>query len=266
MTSPSVPARRVLARAVAMEWTKLASVPATWWCLGLGVLGMALFALFMGASAADRIAEDPDSAAGFSYSRTVSHGVFYLVQFVVLTLAALAATNEYANGGITATLLAVPRRGVLLAARTAVSAGLSFAAGAGTAALGLGVLWLLLGGHVSPDPDRAAHTVLGAGVCMALLAVLFTGLGTALRGTAGTLAAGFLLLLGLPLVLQLSQTQWLNDLAACLPGLAGIEFYASGDVGFYTAPHDGAVNLWTVLGWAVAAQCVGYAELCARDA
>src|SRR5690606_18449844 len=163
-------------------------------------------AVAVGGCPAGRTAGDAESAPGFPYSRTVSHGLVCLGQFVALPLAALAATNEYANGGITATLLAVPRRGVLLAARTAVTAGLSFTAGAGTAALGLGVLWLLVGGHVSPDPGRAAHTVLGAGVCMALLAVLFTGLGTALRGTAGTLAAGFLLLLGLPLVLQLSQT------------------------------------------------------------
>ncbi|MDA8368322.1 MAG: ABC transporter permease [Nocardiopsaceae bacterium] len=266
-TRPAAPAAgRALLQVLAMEWTKLSSVRTTWWCLGLGLLAMAVFALLMGYSAADRIAEDPDAASGFSYAQLTSQGVFYLVQFIVLTLAALAATNEYANRGITTTLLAVPRRGRVLAARTIVTAGFAFAAGTATAALGIGVLWLVIGAHIPLDADYAVRTVLGAGACMALFAVLFVGIGTALRGTAGTIAVGFLLLLGLPLVLQLSQVQWLNDLAACLPGLAGIEFYASGDVGFYTAPHDGAVNLWVVLGWAVAAQLVGYAELRARDA
>ncbi|TDQ55024.1 ABC transporter permease [Actinorugispora endophytica] len=263
---PAPSTGRALARAAAMEWTKLSSVRSTWWCLGLGLFGMAAFALLMGYSAADRIAEDPAVASGFSYSQLTSQGVFYLVQFVVLTLAALAATNEYADRGVTSTLLAVPRRGLVLAARTAVTAGFAFAAGVAATTLGIGVLWLLIGAHAPLDTEYAARTVLGAGVCMALFAVVFVGIGTAVRGTAGTIGVGFLLLLGLPLVLQLSQVQWLNDLAAVMPGFAGVEFYASGDVGFYTAPHDGAVNLFVVLGWAAAAQLSAYAELRARDA
>ncbi|PSK95387.1 ABC-2 type transport system permease protein [Murinocardiopsis flavida] len=256
---------RVLARAAAMEWTKLSSVRTTWWCIGLGAFAMGAFALLMGLSAVDRIEEDPDAASGFSYVQLTSQGVFYLVQFVVLTLAALAATNEYANRAITATLLAVPRRGVVLAARTIVTAGVAFAAGAAITALGIGVLWLVIGSYTPLDLAYAMRTVLGAGVCMAVFAVLFVGLGTAMRGIAGTIGVGFLLLLGIPLVLQLSGSEPLNDLAALLPGFAGVEFYASGDAGFYTAPHDGAVNLVSVLGWAAAAQLAGYAELRARD-
>lgn len=257
---------RVLARAVAMEWTKLCSVRTTWWCLGLGLLAMTAFALLMGFTVADRTAENPDAASEISYVQLSSQGVFYLVQFVVLTLAALAATNEYANRGITATLLTVPRRGLVLAARTLVTAGLALVAGMATTALGIGVLWLVIGAYAPLDADYAMRTVLGAGACMALFAVLFTGIGTAMRSIAGTIAIGFLLLMGLPMVLQLSTVEWLNDLAGYLPGYAGIEFYASGDTGFYTAPHDGAVNLFSVLGWAVAAQIIGYAELRARDA
>lgn len=257
---------RALARAVAMEWTKQASLRTTWWCLGIGVLVMIAFALFMGISASDRIADDPAAASEVSYAQLSSQGVFYLVQFVVLTLAALAATGDYATRGITATLQVVPRRGRVLAARTIVTAGFAFVAGAATTALGIGVLRLIIGAHSAPDLGDSARTVLGAGVCMALFAVLFVGIGTAMRGTAGTIGVGFLLLLGLPMALQLSGMQALNDLAAYLPGLAGIEFYAAGDVGFYTAPHDGAVNLLSVAGWAAAAQIVGYTELRTRDA
>ncbi|MUL42936.1 ABC transporter permease [Streptomonospora sp. PA3] len=249
-----------------MEWTKLASLRSTWWCLGLGAAGMAAFALLMGVSTADRFAEDPVAAGEFSYARLTSQGVFYLVQFAVLTLAALAATGEYATRAITTTLQAVPRRGVVLAARSAVAAGLAFAAGAGMTALGIGVLWGVVGSYAPLDAGYALGTVLGAGACMAVLAVLFVGLGTAMRGTAGTIGAGFLLLLGIPLVLQLSGLQELNDAAAYLPGAAAIEVYAAGDVGFYTAPHDGPINIVTVLGWAAAAQIAGYTELRVRDA
>ncbi|GAB3448844.1 ABC transporter permease [Streptomonospora sediminis] len=257
---------RVLSQAMGMEWTKLASLRSTWWCLGLGLVAMAAFALFMGLSTLDRFTEDPVAASEFSYTQLTSQGVFYLVQFVVLTLSALAATNEYATRAITSTLLTVPRRGLVLAARTAVTAGFAFVAGAGTTALGNGVLWAVVGSYAPLDPGYAVTAVLGAGVCMALLAVLFAGLGTAMRGTAATIGTGFLLLLGLPLVLQLSGLQALNDAAAYLPGMAGIEFYAAGDVGFYTAPHDGPINMVTVLGWAVAAQIIGCTELRLRDA
>ncbi|WP_238581073.1 ABC transporter permease [Streptomonospora alba] len=259
-------ASRVLVRALAMEWTKLASLRATWWCLGLGLVAMSAFALLMGVSTADRFAEDPVAASGFSYAQLTSQGVFYLVQFVVLTLSAMAATNEYSTRAVITTLQTVPRRGLVLAARTCVTAGLAFAAGAVTTALGIGLLWSVVGSHARLDPGYALTTVLGAGGCMAVLAVLFTGLGTAMRGTAATIGVGFLLLIGIPLVLQLSEVQALNDAAAYLPGTAAIEVYAAGDVGFYTAPHDGPVNLATVLGWAAAAQIVAYTELRVRDA
>ncbi|MFD0774183.1 ABC transporter permease [Streptomonospora algeriensis] len=261
--APSAP--RVLARTLAMEWTKLASLRSTWWCLGLGLAAMSAFALLMGISTADRFAEDPVAGSEFSYAQLTSQGVFYLVQFVVLTLSALAATNEYATRAITTTLQTVPRRGLVLAARTAVTACLAFVAGAGTTALGIGVLWGALRSYAPLEAEYAVTTVLGAGVCMAVLAVLFAGLGTAMRGTAATIGAGFLLLLGIPMVLQLSGLQALNDAAAYLPGMAAIEVYAGGDAGFYTAPHDGPVNLVTVLGWAAAAQLVAYTEMRVRD-
>ncbi|MFC7743578.1 hypothetical protein ACFQXA_25400 [Nocardiopsis composta] len=92
-------ARGEFARAAAMEWTRLASLRTTWWCLGIGAAAMAVFAVLMGISTADKIADDPASASEFSYTRLTSQGVFYLLQFVVLTLAALIATGEQANGG-----------------------------------------------------------------------------------------------------------------------------------------------------------------------
>ncbi|WP_017596309.1 ABC transporter permease [Nocardiopsis potens] len=267
MAAQSVrPVRGEFARAAAMEWTRLASLRTTWWCVGVGAAAMVVFAVLMGVSTADRIADDPASASEFSYVRLTSQGVFYLLQFVVLTLAALIATGEYGNGGSAAALLAVPRRGRLLAARAAVTAGFAFAAGAAVTAIGIGALRLVLGAGVPLDPGYAVRTVLGAGVCMALFAAMAVGLGTALRGTAATIGAGLLLLLGIPMVLQLSQAEWLSDLAAAFPGFAGVELYASGDAGFYTAPHDGPVNAFTVLGWAAAALIIGYAELRSRDA
>lgn len=259
-------ALRSLGRAVAMEWTKAASLRTTWWCLGLALVAMAVFAVLMGVTKAQEVTDNPDAASGISSTMLVSQGVFYLVQFAVVTLAALTATGEFSGRGASSTLLAVPRRGRVLAARSLVAAGFGFTIGAAATALGIGILRLVIGGLAPVDAGGAVGTVLASGVCMALFAVMFTGIGTALRSTAGTIAVGFLLLLGLPMVMQLSGLQVVNDLSAVLPGPAGIEFYAFGDVGFYTAPVDGPINLATVVGWTAAASIVGAAEFRVRDA
>lgn len=252
-------------REIAAEWVRQASLRSTWWCVGAAVLGLAAFAAMMGFDSLSRITENAVEADSASFTRLLSQGQFYIVQFTVLTMATLAATGEFGNGSVTSTLLWTPRRGRLLAARSVVTAGLAFAMGLGATAAGVAVLAAFLGGYVDVDVLELLGTGVSAGVCMALFAVVFVGLGTALRGTAGTITVGFLLLLGVPLVMQLSGVRVLDDLAALLPGLAGIEFYAGGDVGFYTSPHDGAVNIATVVGWAAAAQIVALAELRVRD-
>ncbi|WP_460861385.1 ABC transporter permease [Nocardiopsis coralliicola] len=257
--------RGELRRALAMEATKLLSLRTT---VGAAVLTgavMAVFAALMGLSVVDRVAENPIESGSFSFTRLTSQGVFYLVQFIVLAIAALSATSEYADRSVTATLLAVPRRGRVLAARTAVAAAYAFVLGSGAVVVGVAVLWAAVGRHVVFDPAAALQTVAGAGLCMSLLAALFVGLGTVLRSAAATIGVGVLLLVGVPMVLQLSGVAWLDDLAAVFPGLAGIEFYAAGDAGFYTAPHDGPVNIAAVLGWAAAAQIAALVELRSRD-
>ncbi|MFJ9555732.1 ABC transporter permease [Nocardiopsis sp. NPDC101807] len=254
-----------LLRETAAEWVRQSSLRSTWWVVAVALAGMAVFAALMGYTELTRILENPDEADGAAFMRLTSQGHYYLVQFAVLILAALASTGEFANRSVTSTLLWRPRRGVVLAARTLVSAGLAFAVGVLSTLVGVAVLAGFVAPYAGVDVPEAAVTALSAGLCMALFAVLFTGVGTALRSMPGTITLGFLVLLGLPMVMQLSQVQAIGDAAALMPGLAGIEFYAGGDVGFYTAPYDGPVNILAVVGWAVAAQIVARTELRVRD-
>lgn len=256
---------KVLLGEVAAEWVRQSSLRSTWWTVAAALAAMGLFAVLMGYTELSRIAENPDEADGRAFTRLTSQGVFYLVQFAVLALAASASTGEFGNRSATSTFLWQPRRGAVLAARTLVTAGLSFTTGALAVLVGTGVLAGFVGRYAAADPWEVLVRALSAGVCMALFGVLFTGLGTVSRSMPGTFLLGFLLLLGLPLVMQLSQVQAVDDLAALLPGPAGIEFYADGDAGFYTAPHDGPVNIAAVVGWAAAAQIVARTELRVRD-
>ncbi|WP_017585702.1 ABC transporter permease [Nocardiopsis ganjiahuensis] len=254
-----------LGRELAAEWVRVSSLRSTWWCVAAAVVGMTLFAAMMGWSQLSRVHENPIASDGVKFAQLTSQGYFYLVQFTVLVLAALVSTGEFANRSVTGTLVWNPDRTTVLVARVLVTAGLAFCASVAAGLVGTGVLAALLASHVTFPVAEVAVTVLGAGACMALFAAMFVGVGTALRGTASTVMAGFLLLLGLPMVMIMSGVQLVDDLAAFTPGAAGIEFYAAGDAGFYTAPFDGPINVVVVAGWTVAALLVAWTELRLRD-
>ena len=264
-SSPRSPRWRSLRREIVAEWVRRSSLRSTWWCLLAAVVGMTAFAGLMGWSQLTRALENPVSSEGVEFAQLTSQGYFYLVQFTVLVLAALAATDEFGNRSIVGTLTWNPDRAVVLTARTLVTAVLAFGTAIIAGLAGTGILAALLASRVTFPLGDVLATVFGAGTCMALFAALFVGIGTILRGTASTILVGFLLLLGLPLVMQLSGIDLVDDLAALTPGLAGIEFYAAGDVGFYTAPFDGPINVTVVVGWTVAALLVAWSELRARD-
>lgn len=254
-----------LGRELAAEWVRVSSLRSTWWCLAAAVVGMTLFAALMGWSQLDRVLENPIESDGVKFAQLTSQGYFYLVQFAVLVLAALVSTGEFGNRSVTGTLVWNPDRATVLTARVLVTAALAFCGSVLAGLVGTGILAALLSSYVTFPVGDVAVTVLGAGVCMALFAAMFVGIGTALRGTASTVMVGFLLLLGLPMVMMLSGVQLIDDLAALTPGAAGIEFYAAGDAGFYTAPFDGPINIAVVVGWAVAALLAGWTELRIRD-
>lgn len=210
-TAPAVPRRRALRREIAAEWVRLSSLRSTWWCVAAAVAGMALFAGLMGWTQLSAAREDALASQDVEFAQLTSQGYFYLVQFSVLVLAALASTGDFAHRSAAATLAWNPDRSVVLLARVLVTAVLASTAALLAGLVGTGVLAALLSGYVAFPVGEILATVFGAGLCMALFAALFVGVGTVLRGTAGTVAAGFLLLLGLPLVMQLSGLELVED-------------------------------------------------------
>ncbi|HMG63048.1 MAG TPA: hypothetical protein VK599_08885, partial [Streptosporangiaceae bacterium] len=106
--------------AVGMEWIRLRSLRSTWWITGLvivSMIGLAILVLryypghWAQLSAPDKASFDPteDGYAGLG-----------VAQLAAGVLGILAATGEYASGMIRSTLTAVPRRGLVLAAKAAV--------------------------------------------------------------------------------------------------------------------------------------------------
>lgn len=186
MTAPLVTTWGTALRA---EWRKVLTTR-MWWLLAIVLFG---YLAFLGAVMAFSLTTDPESITGGFGSVTVLDG--RLVAQTVYTLAvslgyvfplvigALAMTGEFRHETITPTLLAEPRRGVVLGAKLAVSLFFGALYGVvGTAAAVLGGLPFLLtkGSGAYLDERDVILDLLFSVLAMAIWCVIGVGLGTLL--------------------------------------------------------------------------------------
>jgi len=163
---------------VATETLKLRTLVLPRAVLALGAAGSAV----IGYAAVD-IAADSGTSPTLAELAVAPGQVLW---FLAVVVAVLATAGEFQHGTLTATLLQVPGRGRVLAAKTAVAAGY----GAGLAVLGAAVS--MLAGALTLRLDGARITA-GAGLVQgivgtlalgALWAVLAVGLGALVRNSA----------------------------------------------------------------------------------
>ena len=174
------------------EWTKLRSVRSTFWALTVTVvLGVALGAVVSAVTA--------HGYAKFSVSGKLSWdptGVslvgVYVAQLAIAVLGVLAISSEYSSGMISTSLIAVPKRGRVLAAKSLVFAVVTFVLGEVISFTAFFVGQALISGHAPHaalgDPG-VARAVVGAGLYLTALAVLSVAAGTLLRHPAAAIAA-----------------------------------------------------------------------------
>ncbi|MGW4525823.1 ABC transporter permease [Amycolatopsis sp. NPDC004378] len=248
-------------RAVASEWTKFWSVRATWWSLVAGAALMLGYSTLSGI--AQRVGDDPQAANTIALG-----GGFYLAQFAVIALATLFVTSEYAGGGIRSTLLWTPVRSRVVLAKAAVLVPVLFVAGVALSCAATALAGAVKDGHGLPTSTAAAvTTAIGMGGYFALLGVLCTGVGWALRSAAGTLVTVIVLLVPLPLIVG---SLGLTELVPYFPGIAGLNAMVEpghpNPVTQSVAPYAPGVGLLICAAWAAAALLVGTAVLRRRDA
>lgn len=249
------PSGRVgLRQAMAAEWTKLWSVRSTTWTLvATGVAVVGLCALTTGTVNPTEIVDDP--------TRRSLIGIF-LGQLIFGVLGVLVVSAEYGTGTIRATLSAVPRRSVVLAAKiivfgavaVVVSEILTFSAfGMGQAILSakhavgsqaaiihrahqLGVVvphkfqGLLSTGSASLGQPGVVRAVVGAGLYLAVLGLLALGLGTVIRHTAGAISAFVGVVLVLPLIVQALPTSINDAVARYVPANIGLVMFSTNGI------------------------------------
>jgi hypothetical protein len=144
---------------VHMEWIKLRSLPSTWCTLALAVA----------ASTGIAVAAGPEHASrSIATSLFINGSLIGMLIGVLLSgvLGVLVMTGEYTSGTILATLAAVPRRPLILAAKAAVYGVVALVTGEAAASLSF------LLGRIALGHGITAPTLAEAGV---LRAVVLTG-------------------------------------------------------------------------------------------
>jgi hypothetical protein len=204
----------LLIDAVRAEWTKLWSVRSTYWALAATAVAMVALAAVFAATGPSPPA-DP-----------VAYGLssFFQAQLGVAALGALAVTSEYATGSIRATLTAMPQRIAVLGAKTVVVAAVTAAVGTAAALAAFLVASRVFAGRgiaVALTDPGAVRAVFGAGLYLAVLAVLTLALGAVIRSSVGTVAVVVALMLVLPGIAGVLPTAWQGGAVAYLPAEAG---------------------------------------------
>jgi len=208
------------------EWTKLRSVRSTFWALTVTVvLGVGLGAV-ISAAAAHGYAKS--SASGkLSWDPTAfSLAGIGIATLAIAVLGVLCISSEYSSGMIRTSLIAVPKRGRVLAAKSLVFAGVTFVVGEVTCFVAFFVGQALISGHAPHaalgDPG-VARAVAGGGLYLAALAVLSVAAGALLRHPAAAIASMIAVLFVLPGIAQALPDSWRNPVTEFWPTQAGTQ-------------------------------------------
>jgi len=210
------PARFV--NTLAAEWTKLATLRATYLTLGLGVVlsiaTTALVCLALGST-------QKTWAADFNPITTSMVGnIWALILFSVF--GAMVMSREYSGGLIRLTLTATPRRGRVFGAKLILVTGIILGFGLLTTVAMFLVGQAVLGAYGRPvaglGDANARWMVLGLGAVMPFFPLVGLALGGLLRSTAGAITAvlGFL---WLPVIFGAALPLWARQhVMNLLPG------------------------------------------------
>ncbi|MFD4855843.1 ABC transporter permease [Streptomyces atratus] len=251
------------------EWTKLRTLPSTWWLLP----AVAALTVALGATATGSVSTDQCPSPAECHEDTVKlclTGV-WLGQAAVAVLAVLAMSSEYGTGTIRVTLAAVPGRARVLAAKATVVTGAVVAAGT------LAVLGSLLAGRLLLPGNGFGTAALsltelptlraaaGSVLYLALIALLSLGTATVVRDTAGAITAVLGLLYAFPVVaLMVADETWRERLQELAPSSAGLAVQATQNLD--TLPIAPWPGLGVLAAWAGAALLAGAAVFRLRDA
>lgn len=223
----SLPAPRPAAAADALlaEWTKISSLRSS----VLTILSTVLLVVGLGTLISY---EQATHLAGFDAlawdPTAVSLSGLGIGQLTLGAFGAIVITGEYSSGMIRTTLAAVPRRGRLLAAKAISVVAVSLVVGEVISWAAFAAGQAVISGHqptASLGQPGVARAVAGAGLYLAMVALMSLAIGTLLRHTAGSIVTVVAILFVLPAIVLALPPSWRNPVEEYWPTQAGSQVY-----------------------------------------
>jgi len=203
MSTPSIPVRAL--DLLASEWTKFRSVRSTYWSLLVAVVTPVAVSAVVAFAFTSARNQGPPPDPLLPEVISLEYALI-----AVSVLGVLAFSAEYSTGLIRVTFTAAPRRRAVLAAKAAVLAAVTLAAGELVAFVSFWLVQAVLARHrqgVSLGRPGVAGAVLSAGLLLCVCALLGLALGAIIRHTAGGIAATVAVIL-VPGILALLPAPW----------------------------------------------------------
>ena len=211
-------------RLLRSEWTKISSVRSTAWSLAILIaVGIGLNILIAGVSAAHW-----NTLSAADKQMLAAKGLFgpglTFAQLPVCVLGVLVITSEYTTGMIRSSMLAVPRRTPVLAAKAAVFGAVAFIAGELLAFVSFPIAQAIIGSrvHESLGDPATVRAAVGVGLYLAALGLISFAIGVLVRHTAAAITAVVVILAALSNLTQLLPGTVGKHISAYMPANAGI--------------------------------------------
>lgn len=246
------------------EYCKLRTVRSTFWTLLTAVVANVGVAALLAIFVSGRLSAHEKSTVDVV---RLTLGGMHVSQVAIGVLGVLVISGEYSTGMIRASLSAVPRRRLVLAAKTAVLTVVSLVTGIGSSFAAYFIFQAVRSGSslsaTLSDPG-VLRAVAGGGLYLGVIGLLGLGLGAIIRAPAGAIAALLGLMFVPPLLSNLLPQSWQTTIGPYLPLNAGGQIY----IASHFDPNSLAP--WTGLGvfclYAAAALATGIFLISHRDA
>jgi ABC-2 type transport system permease protein len=210
------------------EWTKIRSVQSTVWSMVAFVVVAVGFSTLVSAvisNSWNKPGNHPNHIKLLTDPTAIIFGAgFGIGQLAICVLGVIVITSEYSTGAIRSSLLAVPHRLPMLAAKAAVWGVLDLIASAITVFAVFFITTSILNSHVSitlggPGVTKA---VIGSILYLTVLGLFALAIGGLIRHTAGAIATVIALVIVIPPLVGLIPGTIANHVHGYLPTTAGV--------------------------------------------
>jgi ABC-2 type transport system permease protein len=241
---------------LAAEWTKIRSVRSTLWSLLVFVvvaIGFSALVATVIANTWNNPGNHPNHVTLVTDPTAVLFGAgFGLGQLAMCVLGVIVISSEYSTGAIRSSLLAVPRRIPMLAAKALIFALLDLVVSAITVFAVFFITTAILRSHISITLSTTGVTraVIGGILYLTVLGLFSLAIGGLIRHTAGGIATVIALVLVVPPLISLIPGTIANHVHGYLPTIAGtLVAQTSEQSGDVLSPWQGfgVFCIWTVV-------------------